>query len=135
MKNIENSKTLSFCQGQVGLSDFIELIRVQIEYEAFEGKYRERVDNIVMIIAEVACLRPGTEIQIEEMKLPAELVQEVFSKLEHEHVLTVLENFEALTYTVTHVKSYLRTALYNAVLENANRTQNMLSVYFPGFGG
>lgn len=68
-------------------------------------------------------LPPIAEIMIDGDKLPAKNVQEIFLELKKDHIEAVVENIRKIDYPIKHVKTYIRTALYNAVLETGTKMQ------------
>jgi len=93
----------------------------QVEYHCFADLRLKRIDpfykELCLIIAEVLILDPETVIAINGSKLNAFLIQEVYGKLRHDHLRLVFDNFQNISHRVYNKKSYLRTALYNAVFE------------------
>ena len=116
-------------QSQVGyptLGNHLVRIEAQIESKCFEEEYRAQVAEICLIIAEVFMLPPTAEIQIAGQKLSVALVCGVYEMLRHEDIIAVMDNVEKATYEIKHKKTYLRTALYNAVFEHETRELNEL---------
>lgn len=104
-------------QGRVSkLGDALKAVHEQTEIECFAKADQAQAEELCLIIAEVYCL-PSIEIQIGKDKLPAELVQDVFSRIGNEHIKMVIENFRSIAYRVRAKKTYMRTALYNSVFE------------------
>ena len=123
----------SHSQSQVGSLETTRLqVCAQIGADDFRlASDRLRANDLALIIAEVLLLRPETDVQIGGDKLPASMVQEVFRKLTHDHVLATIIHFEKATYEIKHVKTYLRTALYNAVFETEARATNEAAADLP----
>lgn len=134
-----NYKNNDFCGGEsvvchspVGsLAQQIQSVRQQIEADILPPRDRALAEELVIIIAEVFLLNPDSEISIAGEKLPAHLVQEVYARLEHEHVRTVICHFRRATYRIIHTKAYMRTALYNSVFEFEAQTENEVMVDMP----
>ena len=93
------------------------LIKKNIEYDAhmkYEGpNERELYDEMYQIIFETVCLKNGT-VRIGGQDYPHEIVKSRFLKLTGEHLEYVRESMENNTTTVSNIKNYLITALYNA---------------------
>lgn len=106
------------------LLQIFEEVKKQIGYEYVVLPLRDQVRDIAMIIAEVYRLPASAAVRIDGNDLPAEMVAEVFGMITDEHVDYVLENLKAIRYQITHMKTYLRTALYNSVFEMEARTEN-----------
>lgn len=116
-------------QSQVGyptLGDHLARIEAQIEICCFDEEYEAQAEEICLIIAEVFMLPPTAEIQIAGQKLSVALVCGVYEMLRHEDIIAVMDNVERATYEIKHKKTYLRTALYNAVFEHETRELNDL---------
>ena len=77
------------------------------------------ISEMCLVIAEVFCLNPILEINIESQPVAVALVQEVYGRLTHKHISVVLEkyNLPAGNRQITRKKSYMRTLLYNSVFE------------------
>ena len=101
-------------------------INAQIEGECFRSEDKELVASIVRIITEVITLPEGSTVRIEGNDLRAELVAYQYGYLTHEHIKQVLENYKRITHKITHIKTYLRTALYNSVSEFDLQTYNRI---------
>lgn len=95
----------------------LDELRVQMPLDTFDEEDRALVGEIHRIIAEMSILPEECDVQIDGAKLPAGVVSEVYRELTDEHVRAVIEGFAAISKRIVHRKSYLRTALYNAVLE------------------
>lgn len=103
-----------------------------IPIECFDECDRAMVGEIHRIIAEMSILPEECDVQIDGMKLPAGVVSEVYLDLTVEHVKEVIQKFNEVSDRIRHRKSYLRTALYNEVLEHASGDMNQLRVWgFP----
>ena len=85
-----------------------------------------------MIIAEMYRLPPAWEVQIDGGKLPAGMVAEVYEELTEEHVQSVISEISKITHQIKFIKSYLRTALYNAVFTYTTRELNDAAVVTGG---
>lgn len=117
-------KSLSF-------SAMLEVVKQQVEFECFDSTVIEQAEEIAMMIAEVYKLPGNVNIRIAGNDLPAELVAEVYEKIGHEHILHVIGNYGKATYEIKHTKTYLRTALYNAVFELTGRIDNEVYTDMP----
>lgn len=103
-----------------------------IPIECFDECDRAMVGEIHRIIAEMSILPEECDVQIDGMKLPAGVVSEVYHDITVEHVKEVIQKFNEVSDRIRHRKSYLRTALYNEVLEHASGDMNQLRVWgFP----
>ena len=66
-------------------SDYLELIRENIEYDCFEKREQEKVDELVEIMLDVVCSSKSV-IWVHGEDLPHEVVKSRFLKLNHEHI-------------------------------------------------
>ena len=104
------------------LSSVIEAVREQIEADCIPDEYQVIAEEIERIIAEVYVMPENWTVRIEGQPVPAQMIKDVYAQLTHEHVTAVMYRFAAVHYEIRHVKTYLRTALYNAVIETAVRS-------------
>lgn len=109
----------------------MELVETQIDFDCFAEVDKAQAKEIALIIAEIFKLPPNTAVRIVGNDLPAEMVAEIYEKIEHEHVLQVLENLKKPTYEIKRTKTYIRTALYNSVFELNGRLNNQLFSTMP----
>ena len=72
-------------------------------------------------------LRQSDALKVGGVIRPAGDVQAVFSKIEKEHIVYVLEHYNEVPYRIRNPKQYLRTALYNSVFEINNAAANLYS--------
>ncbi len=86
-----------------------------------------QTDELCYIIAETLLLSPTVEIKIAGNKMSAGIVQEIYSLLRWDHIALVKENLSKITYEINHMKTYLRTALYNSFFELESTTQNRIN--------
>lgn len=94
-------------------SDYLELIRENIEYDCFEKEEQEKVDELVEIMLDVVC-SPKKSIWVNSEEMPNEAVKSRFLKLTHGHIEYVLLALKKNTSDVRNIRSYLITTLYNA---------------------
>lgn len=106
------------------LGDVLPSVYAMIEADAFDDAARPIAEEIALIVAEIFCLQESAAVRIGGEHLPVRAVQDAFSRLTNEHVQAVICRFEAIPYEVKHVKTYLRTALYNSVFELSARAAN-----------
>lgn len=106
------------------LNTILDDVREMIEIECFSPRDHAMAEQIAMIIAEMAILPSTSKIRIDGSDIDAWIVVQVFDRLRHEHVADVISRFREATYEIKHIKTYLRTALYNSVLESEARIDN-----------
>ena len=98
--------------------------RAAFEVDTFPPEDRGLAETIADIVAEMTMIPSGATVSIEGIAMPSDAVMDVYSELTREHVALVIENFRHVTYRIRHIKSYLRTALYNSVFELDARIEN-----------
>ena len=93
--------------------NYLELIRENIEYDCFEEKEQDTVDELVEIMLDVVCSSKSV-IGVHGEDLPHEVVKSRYLKLNHEHIEYVLLSLKRNTSDVKNIRAYLITTLYNA---------------------
>lgn len=145
MENINNPLGCVSQSSQVGgFFDTLEAVKEQVEFECFEPSCQSVAENICRIIADVYQLTPNRivvfngencivpeRIAIGRVKYDVSRVQEVYSLLTHEHILLVMDNLSHIHYEIKSPKTYLRTALYNSVLELDVHWENKVNATLP----
>ena len=116
------------------LFETLDAVKEQIEYQDFakplpNGKpdIDPLIDEICLIIAEVLVIPPERIMRIREQEIEARIVQEVYGKLNHEHIELVADNFRKQTKLIRKKSAYLQTALYNSVFELHSHYTNLVS--------
>lgn len=94
-------------------SNYLELIRENIEYDCFSEGEQEKVDELVEIMLDVVCSSKST-VRVHGEDLPHEVVKSRFLKLNHEHIEYVLLSLKRNTSDVKNIRAFLITTLYNA---------------------
>ena len=94
-------------------SNYLEFIRENIEYDCFEEKEQEQVDELVEIMLDVVCSTKET-IRVNKEDVPHEVVKSRFLKLTYEHIDYVLLALKRNTSDVKNIRAFLITTLYNA---------------------
>lgn len=121
------NKNICYEKSRPSCPSFFEIlngIEEACEVDFFDGSYKEQAKELCLIIAEVKMLNPESEIRVSGVMLSCAMVQEVYSKIGHEHLEIVIDNFKKITYEVKNKKAYLRTALYNCVFEFESHWEN-----------
>lgn len=119
------------CQSQSQVGSFKETLQSvhhQIDSDFFCERDKPLVEGICLNIADIYLLPPKSEVQIGGAKIPAWQVKEIYKLLTHDHVDTVIKKYQQIAYRITHVKTYLRTALYNSVFELEAGIENAIHV-------
>ncbi len=109
---------------QKPLHKVIEDVKKQIEIDCFDIRDRHQADEIALIIAEIYILPENADVRISGNRLPADFVASIFREIRHEHVEEVIRHFKCANYEIKHIKTYLRTALYNSLFECEFRLSN-----------
>lgn len=104
--------------------DSLHEIEDSCEMDCFFDEEKPRAKEACLIIAEVMMLNPNNEMRINGVLLSVRMVQEVYSKITHEHIKYVLESISKCRYEIKNQKMYLRTALYNSVFQLENHLEN-----------
>lgn len=117
-KSKENNPNLSIhCGDKIDRIDernnYLELIRENIEYDCFEEKEQEKVDELLEIMVDIVCSSQST-IRVNKEDVPHEVVKSRFLKLTYEHIDYVLLALKRNTSDVKNIRAYLITTLYNA---------------------
>ncbi len=94
-------------------SNYLELIRENIEYDYFSEGEQEKVDELVEIMLDVVCSSQST-VRVHGEDLPHEVVKSRILKLNHEHIEYVLLSLKRNTSDVKNIRAFLITTLYNA---------------------
>ena len=115
------------------LFETLEAVKVQVDYQDFaeplpSGKmYIDPIyEEICLIIAEVFARPSGRVMRIRGQEIEVGIVQEVYSKLDHERVELVVDNFRKQTHPICYKSAYLQTALYNCVFEFEAHNTNLV---------
>ena len=118
IKSKDNNPNLSILGGD-GIdriderNNYLELIRENIEYDCFDKREQEKVDELVEIMLDMVCSsKKSFWVNSEEM--PKDAVKSRFLKLTHGHIEYVLLALKMNTSDVRNIRSYLITTLYNA---------------------
>ena len=124
-KEKEVTNTLFF--NNQSFDDTLGKIKAQIEIDSVPVELLLQAEELAVIIAEVMRLRQNDALKVGGVIRPAGDVQAVFSKIENEHIIYVLEHYNEVPYRIRNPKQYLRTALYNSVFEINNAAANLYS--------
>lgn len=100
-------------------------IKEQLEYDILITKVgKETAEEIVLLITDVICGTSET-VRIGKSEFPREVVRSRLFKLNCEHIEYVVDCMKENTTDVRNIRSYLLTALYNALatIDNHYRTK------------
>lgn len=102
-----------------------------IEYGSIDSTIKtskEDLDDIIQVIMDVMVTNPKQFIKIQNEEKPAHIIQEVFLKIQGIHIENVLQKYKHMGERINNTKMYLRSMLYNEVLENnLNLTNQVIS--------
>lgn len=98
-----------------------EKVQNQMKIEDFHGNDKERAKALSNIIAEIFLVDDNADVNISGIAYKAEWVKEVYRMINHDDIKTVVDNIDKIRKEIRNPKSYLRTALYNAVNERGIR--------------
>ena len=119
--NTKKSNTYPINQSSVKTADEIDEIREyildNIDYERLCKNYdKALIDGIVDIMTEV--YMSNDTVTISRQSMAAGYVQNVFDKIDYDHIVYVLDSFAetSKTHKIRNIKKYLLAALYNAPL-------------------
>lgn len=97
------------------VAQYKALVQHHIDYENMCQQYeRERLDEIVYLIVEVLCSK-AQFFTINGNDVPAELVRSQLLKFNSLHLQHVFDCLNKISSSITNIKAYLLTTLYNAV--------------------
>ena len=104
--------------GEMDGCEPMEIVHEQIEYDVLIHDRRARketLDGLALLIRDV---RFGNQssFRINRADVSGNAVRGVFAKITRDHVEYVLDCMDTTTTEITSIRSYLLTALYNAVL-------------------
>ena len=123
--------------GQDLKTDYIELIKDQIDYERLiaECKYeKDTIDGIINVIADIATTTPADGREwINQRSYPHEVVKSRLLKMDYSTILFVLDKLKGNTTKIHKLRSYLLTVLYNAADEMDLSIMN--KVNYDMYGG
>lgn len=97
------------------MESVINTIKEKVSYFYFAEKpiYKERVDEIINIMADVIISTKNT-IRIEKEDKPIEMVKKRFLELDETHIEYVLDRLDNTTSKIINIKNYILTCLYNS---------------------
>lgn len=117
-------------QGTSELEKAVNKVKKQIDFEHFSKIEQRQAEEMVLIIAEVFCLKRGALVLIEGVETDVSFLLEVYKKLRHSHIAYALERYHAVDYEVKKVKDFLRTLLYNVYFEMEPAYTNRARAYY-----
>ncbi len=106
-------------------AETLEQVKVQIDYDCFPSEMLPMALELAMIITDVFRMRPVDRIEIEDSLRSVSDVQSVYLNLEHEHIVSVIEKFNEITYRVKRPRKYMRSMLYTEAFEHESAGENL----------
>ena len=128
--NVQSSPVRSGCERTGDATVDSILARWNITYK--DDRERRRVIELARNVASVMYLPPEETARVNGHDMPAEWVAHILGEATGLHVRYVLERYARLTYEVRHTTTYLRSALYNSVMELELATDNEVAAEFGG---
>lgn len=122
---VETGNPISSRPVKRSFKEALNEVEERIEWYALRSDQRATGRELAMIIAEVELLPPDALIRIEGNDLSAEMVSEIYSRLTNDHIVLVIDELMDIRHRVRAVKTYMRTALYNAVFTLDTAYANM----------
>ena len=99
----------------------------QIGIDCFSKSDRPFAETIANIITEVLILPDDAPVRISGYNLSAKTVALIFLDITYDHVAGVIQRFREANYKIKHIKTYLRTALYNSFFELEAQAENFVN--------
>lgn len=97
------------------VKEVIEILKENIDYSFLvkeQSKNKEKIDHILNLMAEA--IQNKTDIRINRRMIAYETVKEQFLSLQKEHINYVLFVLDENKRTITNLRAYLLSLLYNA---------------------
>jgi len=104
-----------------------DYVREVIEIDCFDKADKYFAETIANIITEVLILPDDAPVRISGYNLSAKTVALIFLDIRYEHVVGVMQRFREANYKIKHIKTYLRTALYNSFFELEAQVENFVN--------
>ncbi len=120
----ERDKRINSNPFKRSFTEALREVEARIEWECLSYERKARGRELAMIITEVERLPPNSLIRVDGEDHEAYEVAEIYQMLTHDHIESVLDNLDETRYRVKAMKTYLRTALYNAVFTVENSVVN-----------
>lgn len=112
-RSIAPAPILSY-SGGMRYRDALEHAKAQISYCILAEEYEQPLlDNIVALMAEIACSQDGM-LRVSGMMQPVDCVRQRLRSLNSLHIQYVLDCFSLVEQRIGNIKAYLLAMLYNA---------------------
>ena len=98
----------------------------QLPADYFLARDRRLLEGIYRVMAEVYMLAPTVMLTVDGERLQAGQVQEIYRLIDTFEAQRVMDQFREVHTKVTSVKRFLRTLLYNVVIEANVAEENEL---------
>lgn len=120
-------KTPSVCPSvRQSFAETLENVKEKIDYDCFSFGMQQIANEIAMIMADVFRMRPEDRIKIDKSMRFVSDVQDVYSELQYEHILNIIEKFNKIPYRVKSPMPYLRSMLYKEMFEYTSAEYNLI---------
>lgn len=123
-ENIIKDNSLSQKQ-DMEVEEVIEILKENIDYSFLvkeQSKNKEKIDLILNLMAEA--IQNKTDIRINRRMIAYETVKEQFLSLQKEHINYVLFVLDENKRTITNLRAYLLSLLYNAPVNILGMTED-----------
>ena len=107
------------------VEEVIEILKENIDYSFLvkeQSKNKEKIDLILNLMAEA--IQNKTDIRINRRMIAYETVKEQFLSLQKEHINYVLFVLDENNRTITNLRAYLLSLLYNASVNILGMTED-----------
>ena len=107
------------------IEEVIEILKENIDYSFLvkeQSKNKEKIDLILNLMAEA--IQNKTDIRINRRMIAYETVKEQFLSLQKEHINYVLFVLDENKRTITNLRAYLLSLLYNAPVNILGMTED-----------
>lgn len=125
----------STVERSLGFREAMEMAESQMDFRYIQGA-EEDVRTVCRAIADVYLLDGDATVMIDGEEMKARALKEAFRQLDERHVCWVLTKISGMTRRIKKMKSYVRTALYNSLieLELSARNDEMANLVEGGAG-
>ena len=108
------------------LTDSTTTIKTRVEWDCISRLEQRCVEEIITVIAETEALPDDSVLIIDGIPMPCSLVKSVYARLTKDHLLYAYEKFKHTGRRVKKLKDFLRTLVYNVILEMEPELSNIV---------
>lgn len=125
-------QSVSPSQKRMTFPEAVAKAETQIDFAYMPARIRPQAKEIALIIAEIYIMDPERSVKIAGELIDIYTVQQIFEMLTGEHAMAVINSFNAVRYTVTNKRGYLRSSLYSVVFELNSGIENQVQTDLYG---